>query len=263
MCDKGRTESTRPFVNGLKFELTNFPDKAYADGQIIRVEGAKQSRNRSIEWSFGIVGVLLAAAVAAPSHTTLLTLMLCVTAAALAIQLTALSTSDQSACRGLQVIGAHLNYLRFPQLLPKSAELTEQAFWAHTLGIIVQVDLLGARVQTKASLFRDVLLFGPGYLFLSALVLSWSLAYLDLGPLTTANSLDWVLAIALPSLLYLVLGVISFRRTLGKSEAKLDGLKDCPVCSRLNSSKLKPSAEFLKEVDMIESELKREILKPA
>jgi hypothetical protein len=242
--------------NSLGVDFSKFPDKNYVANLADRLEGAKKNRNTSIEWSFGIVGVLLAAAVAAPNQATLLPWLLTLTAIALVVQLTALSTASHTACRGLSVISAHLAYLQFSALLPSNTSITVPQFRRHTIRLIVQVDFLGARVQTGLSLFRDVLLLGPGYLFFAALGLNLYISYLHLGSFTQSTYAWWLLAILLPLVLTIVIAAATYGpRTLNPHEAELKSLKNCPVCLHQNPDKLHPDADFLKDVDAIDRTL--------
>lgn len=214
---------------GLSIGPESFTDASYTAALAQRTALSAQARTTSIEWSFGIVGVLLAAAVAISNQRTILPSLVSLVAVAITIPLASLAVSNESTLRGLAVVSAHLTCARFHEVLLKSVDAG--TFEKHLARVAVQIDLLGARVQTKASLYTDVLLMGPGYLFVGASAVfgySWYTYWTNSGTLTTIPAV--AVAILAPALLIVVLCWMVWTTRLTSKVANLTEMPECPVC---------------------------------
>jgi len=214
---------------GLSIGPRSFTDASYTAALAQRIALSAQARTTSIEWSFGIVGVLLAAAVAISNQRTILPSLVSFVAVAITIPLASLAVSNESSCRGLSVVSAHLTCARFHEVLLKSVDAG--TFEKHLARVAVQIDLLGARVETRASLYADVLLMGPGYLFAGASAVfgySWYTYWAKSGTLTTIPAV--AVAILAPTMLIVVLCWMVWTTRLTPKVANLTEMPECPVC---------------------------------
>jgi hypothetical protein len=216
---------------GASLPSKQFTDESYVSSLAQRLSTCVQARTTSIEWTFGIVGVLLAAAAATPNQGTLIPALLSYLALALTIPLVSLATGSQSTCRNLSLVSSHITHLRFSEVLLTPKGVTKEDFEQHLARFAVQADLLGARVQTRASLYRDVLFMGPGYLFVGGLAMfaySWHSFLIDAGALSTLAAIT--LAVLEPAVVLVVLIWIVWNTTLKEAVANLTEMPECPVC---------------------------------
>jgi hypothetical protein len=228
-CAQDRRDAPKVSPPG---DAARFTEETYESNLLQRFASSAQARTTSIEWSFGIVGVLLAAAAATVAQDTFVPPLLSFIALALAIPLAALATVSHAYCRGISVVSSHVTQSRFWDVLPPRNGMNHEEFDKHLARVAVQVDLQGGRVQTKRSLFTNVLLMGPGYLFVGVLaffIYSWLTFRYATGGMSGVPAV--LVTTLTPTLVLLAIIWIVWSTTLKGYVANLTEARNCPICA--------------------------------
>jgi hypothetical protein len=223
-----------------------FYDNTYLADLTQRHSSAALERSTAIEWTFGIVGVLVAASVVTMGKGTILSPLLVLFALALTIPLASLATRAHLAIQSLGVVKAHVTYMRYSkEVLP--GEITETDFGDHLADVAEEVELKHARVQTRLSSILNVLAMGPGYLFGGALLVflyQWNLYWPLIGHrFSPIAAVMWIIPFV-PLILITWNRWASLNRVVASESMKRE---NCPVCKGLkkNLGSLQKDDKFL------------------
>jgi|SRR5208283_5234542 len=149
---------------------------AFAEQVGARIDRALENRNQFIEWTFGIVGVILVGGLLAYPTFPLATWAASALSVTLVAPLLQLAVKNHAAYRQLGVVHQHLLRLGL-----KVDDDSFPEFSAHVKNVVKELAIIGRVPETKRSLYANLLRMGYVYLGLAALatfvLVSWGIVF--------------------------------------------------------------------------------------
>lgn len=211
--------------------LDDFPFSGYLQRASDRAAGASTARYTSIEWSLGIIGVLLGASAATLSQNAAAALASSSLALVLVVPLFTVGLQSANDGRRFSVVLSHLDLRQADRLAVGSpGPSLGPKFDQHLKAIISEIDYDGKRVESRVSLILNTLLKGFLYLFFGAFAMELlALHQLGYPAEAVALGLGIPLAVVTGQSLYAYRQLSTeISRTLAKQEILFQSV--CPAC---------------------------------